>query len=67
MVEEPSEIVNGRRSASSVTVAQPTGTGSGNPLKVTVAFTYSGLGPVAFMSKVVGPITMRSTAVMNYE
>lgn len=50
-----------------VTVAQSNPAGFPNPLKVTVAYTYSGLGLGALMSAVNQPLTLSSTSVMINE
>ncbi|SAK97171.1 TadE family protein [Caballeronia catudaia] len=62
-------LVSGGTSSTSptVTVDQSQGTNSGNPLKVTVSYTYTGLVLGSAFSALTGPITITAQTVMKYE
>ena len=50
-----------------VTVDQSAGTAAGNPLKVTVTYTYTGLVLAGFVARINSPIVLSASTVMNYE
>lgn len=60
-------ITGGSATAPTVTVTQSGGTSSGNPLTVTVSYTYQGLFVGSSLSMLTGPVTLSATTVMSYE
>ncbi|QCP52711.1 pilus assembly protein [Trinickia violacea] len=60
-------ITGGTATTPTVTVNQSSGTSSGNPLTVTVSYTYEGLVVGSALSVLTGPVTLSATTVMNYE
>jgi Flp pilus assembly protein TadG len=60
-------VTGGVASLPLVTVTQPTGTGSGNPLQVKISYTYKGLILGSVLSTLTGPIVLNETVAMNYE
>ena len=60
-------ITGGTETTPTVTVNQSSGTSSGNPLTVTVSYTYEGLFVGSALSVLTGPVTLSATTVMNYE
>ncbi|AOJ11448.1 pilus assembly protein TadE [Burkholderia sp. ABCPW 14] len=60
-------ITGGTATAPTVAVSQPSGTSSGNPLSVTISYTYTGLVLGSAFSALTGPVTITATTVMNYE
>ncbi|MGV2291782.1 TadE/TadG family type IV pilus assembly protein [Trinickia sp. YCB016] len=60
-------ITGGTATTPTVTVNQSSGTSSGNPLTVTVSYTYEGLFVGSALSVLTGPVTLSATTVMNYE
>ncbi|WP_407702970.1 TadE/TadG family type IV pilus assembly protein [Trinickia caryophylli] len=60
-------VTGGTATTPAVTVDQSSGTAPGDPLKVTVDYTYEGLVLGAAFSALTGPVTISATAVMNYE
>lgn len=60
-------VTGGTATAPVVTVDQSAGTAPGDPLKVTVDYTYQGLVLGSAFSSLTGPVTVSATAVMNYE
>lgn len=60
-------ITGGAATTPTVTVTQSSGTSSGNPLTVTVSYTYQGLFVGSTLSMLTGPVTLSATTVMSYE
>ena len=60
-------VTFGTNSPPAVSVDQSGGTAAGNPLKVTVSYTYTGLLVGSIVSQLTGPITLSSATVMAYE
>jgi Flp pilus assembly protein TadG len=60
-------ITGGTATTPTVTVNQSSGTASGDPLTVTVSYTYQGLFVGSALSVLTGPVTLSATSVMNYE
>lgn len=60
-------VTFGESSAPSVTVDQSAGTAAGDPLKVTVSYTYSGLLVSSLVTHVTGPFDLTAATVMAYE
>ena len=53
--------------APSVTVSHPSGTGTGDPLTVTVSYPYTGLVLGAWLHSVTDALELSATTTMNYE
>jgi Flp pilus assembly protein TadG len=60
-------VTGGTASVPQVTVTQPDGTISGDPLYVTISYTYNGLILGSVLSTLTGPIVLNETVAMNYE
>jgi Flp pilus assembly protein TadG len=60
-------VTGGTATTPTVTVDQSAGTSPGNPLKVTVTYTYNGLVLGSTFSALTGTITLTAVTVMNYE
>jgi Flp pilus assembly protein TadG len=60
-------VTGGVASTPAVTVSEPSGTASGNPLSVTVSYTYQGIVVGSALSSLTGPVTLSATTVMYYE
>ena len=60
-------VTGGTATTPAVSVDQSGGTSPGNPLKVTVTYTYEGLVLGSAFSALTGPVTVSATTVMNYE
>jgi Flp pilus assembly protein TadG len=60
-------VTFGNANTPSVSVDQSAGTSAGNPLKVTVSYTYTGLLLGSIVSQLTGPITLSSATTMAYE
>ncbi|RKP49055.1 TadE/TadG family type IV pilus assembly protein [Trinickia fusca] len=60
-------VTGGTATTPTVAVDQSAGTAPGDPLKVTVSYTYSGLVLGAAFSSLTGPVTISAVTVMNYE
>lgn len=60
-------VTGGTATTPTVSVDQSAGTAPGNPLKVTVTYTYDGLVLGSAISALTGPATVTATTVMNYE
>jgi Flp pilus assembly protein TadG len=60
-------VTGGTAATPTVTVDQSGGTASGDPLKVTVSYPYSGLVLGSAFSSLTGPVTLTAVTVMNYE
>ena len=57
----------GKAATPTITVSHPSGTGSGNPLTVTVSYQYSGLGITTLLDPMPSLLTLTSSTTMNYE
>ncbi|WP_206953954.1 TadE/TadG family type IV pilus assembly protein [Trinickia acidisoli] len=60
-------VTGGTATTPVVTVDQSAGTSPGDPLTVTVTYTYDGLVLGSALSSLTGPVTVTATTVMNYE
>ncbi|TKC86253.1 pilus assembly protein [Trinickia terrae] len=60
-------VAGGTASTPTVTVSQPSGTSSGDPLTVTVSYTYNGIVLGSAFSAITGSVTLSAATTMNYE
>ncbi|MEC5409750.1 TadE/TadG family type IV pilus assembly protein [Paraburkholderia sp. MPAMCS5] len=60
-------ITFGTAAPVSVAVDQSSGTTTGQPLKVTLTYTYSGVGLGTIVTQLVGAIPISAVTTMNYE
>ncbi|GAB3626167.1 pilus assembly protein TadE [Pandoraea terrae] len=60
-------VTGGTATTPTVTVSAPSGASSGNPLTVTVSYTYQGLVLGSVVSALTGPLTLTASTSMAYE